>query len=225
MKGLAYISAGMAIVLAACFFLLIHSCRPEHSAQDGAQAQQQLKSLPEPAALGSVLYEDLLDPLFIAAGISSGYQLKGDGIPAVLIADSARLRLLAVRKPNTCSELNRLHGSELARQRNWLDSSIQQFILSLKNLNNAWLDSASAWYKPLMNDYKVGRINQETLGSRLLQLNGQVRDSMRNDADRQRISSNIRKNYETYLRKVKQSLSEQEWQDWVRCCIGNKEGH
>ncbi|MBU6325275.1 MAG: hypothetical protein KJS92_07280 [Bacteroidetes bacterium] len=220
---MAYISAGMAMLLAACFFLLIHSCRPDHTTQDGTQGQQQAKSLPEPAALGSVLYEDLLDPLFIAAGISSGYQLKGDGIPAILISDSARVRLMAVPKVNNCTELNRLHGASLARQRNWLDSSIKQAVLALKNLNRQWLDSASAWYKPLINDYKSGRINQETLGSRLLQLNGQVRDSMRNDADRQRVSSNIRKNYETYLLKVKQSLSEQEWQDWVKCCIRQNE--
>lgn len=225
MKGLAYISAGMAIVLAACFFLLIHSCRPDHTAQDGTQGQQQSKSLPEPAALGSVLYEDLLDPLFIAAGISSGYELKGAGIPSILISDSARVRMMAVPKVNNCTELNRLHGAALARQRNWLDSSIKQDVLTLKNLNRQWLDSADVWYKPLIRDYKSGRINQETLGSRLLQLNGQVRDSMRNDTERQRISSHIRKHYETYLLKVKQSLSEQEWQDWVKCCTRQKEVH
>ncbi len=222
MKGLAYISAGMAMLLAACFFLLIHSCRFERSGQGESQSQQTANSLTDPAALGSVIYEDLLDPLFIAAGISSGYQLSGEGIPAILIADSAKVRLLTLQKVNSCAELSKMHGATLNRQRTWFDSSIRKSLQALKFRNKQWMDSAAAWYGLLMNDFKGGRMSQETLGSRLLQLNGQVRDSMRNDAERQRLSSSIRKEFEAYLIRVKKSLSNQEWQDWVWCCLNQK---
>ena len=222
MKGLAFISAAAAVFLAACFFLLIHSCGPERSVQDHA-VNKQLSNLPDPAALGSVLYEDALDPLFIAAGLSSGYRFKGDGIPAELNADSAKARIHVAGLRQDCVPLVQSRGVALMRLRNRFDSLISPMLAALRNRNKVWLDSAAAWYTPLMQEHRSGKINQDALGSRLLQLNGQVRDSLRNDAERQRLASSIRKEYEDYLNGVKQQLSEQEWQEWVLCCLRNKE--
>jgi hypothetical protein len=217
MKGLAYISAGTAVFLAACFFLLIHSCRPEHSAQDGALNEMQAKPLPDPAHLGSMLYEDLVDPLYVAAGISSGYQLKSEGIPMALQQDAASVWLASVKSEKKCAALDRTYGTALRQQRGRFDSLVKKIITALVQRNQVWMDSAGLWYRPLMNEYQKGRISQEALGSRLLQLNEQVRDSMRNDVNRQRLASLIRKHYESYLLGVKQLLSEQDWQDWVHC--------
>lgn len=219
MKGLAYISAGMAVFLAGCFFLLIHSCSPEHTSQDASRNETQAKPLPDPAELGSILYEDLVDPLFVAAGISSGYQLKTNGIPQALQDDAASTWLTSVKSEKKCAALDRTFGPALNRQRNRFDSLVHPSVTELIKRNNSWMDSAEVWYRPLVREYQRGKINQETLGSRLRQLNEQVRDSMRNDVNRQRLASLIRKHYESYLLGVKQLLSDQDWQDWVHCSL------
>ncbi len=219
MKGLAYISAGMAVFLAGCFFLLIHSCSPEHTSQDASRNETQAKPLPDPAELGSILYEDLVDPLFVAAGISSGYQLKTNGIPQALQDDAASTWLTSVKSEKKCAALDRTFGPALNRQRNRFDSLVHPSVTELIKRNNSWMDSAEVWYRPLVREYQRGKINQETLGSRLRQLNEQVRDSMRNDVNRQRLASLIRKHYESYLLGVKQLLTDQDWQDWVHCSL------
>ncbi|MEY3984210.1 MAG: hypothetical protein RL160_1769 [Bacteroidota bacterium] len=217
MKGLAYISAGMAVFLAGCFFLLIHSCSPEQTSQDGSANEMHAQPLPDPAQLGSILYEDLVDPLFEAAGISSGYQLKASGIPQVLQHDAASAWLASVKSEKKCASLDRTFGPALNRERNRFDSLVYPSVAALIKRNNNWMDSAELWYRPLVREYQKGKINQETLGSRLRHLNEQVRDSMRNDVNRQRLASLIRKHYESYLLGVKQLLSDQDWQDWVQC--------
>ncbi len=179
----------------------------------------QAKPLPDPAQLGSMLYEDLVDPLYVAAGISSGYQLKSNGIPMVLQNDAVNAWLASAKSEKKCAALDRTFGTALNKQRGRFDSLVKKNISELIQRNQIWMDSAALWYRPLMNEYQKGRISQEILGSRLLQLNEQVRDSMRNDVNRQRLASLIRKHYESYLIGVKQLLSEQDWQDWVHCAL------
>jgi hypothetical protein len=160
-----------------------------------------------------------VDPLFVAAGISSGYQLKTNGIPQALQDDAASTWLTSVKSEKKCAALDRTFGPALNRQRNRFDSLMHPSVTELIKRNNSWMDSAEVWYRPLVREYQRGKINQETLGSRLRQLNEQVRDSMRNDVNRQRLASLIRKHYESYLLGVKQLLSDQDWQDWVHCSL------
>ena len=131
--------------------------------------------------------------------------------------DAASVWLASVKSEKKCAALDRTYGTALRQQRGRFDSLVKKIITALVQRNQVWMDSAALWYRPLMNEYQKGRISQEALGSRLLQLNEQVRDSMRNDVNRQRLASLIRKHYESYLLGVKQLLSEQDWQDWVHC--------